>query len=147
MNIMPNYGNPMMNQQYPTNMNTGFRLPQYPPTMNQPDNMGIKWVQGIEGAKAYQLMPNSNAMLLDSDNDGIFYIKVSDNVGMCTLRTFNYVETTGQPINKQPEVDMSNYVTRQELQQIIQSLQPIGGVNNGEQTLSTNESSGTTTAK
>ena len=144
MNIMPNYGNPMLNQQYPANMNSSFnRFQTFPQPMNQPD-MGIKWVQGIEGAKAYQLMPNSNAMLLDSDNDGIFYIKVSDNVGMCTLRTFNYVETTGQSINKQPEVDMSNYVTRQELQQIIQSLQPIGGVNNGEQTLSTNATSNTT---
>lgn len=55
---------------------------------------GIQWVQGVEGAKAFQLQPNSNAILMDSENDGIFYIKVSDNVGMCTLRTFKYTEVT-----------------------------------------------------
>ena len=58
--MMPNMVNPYMNQ----------RNPQY---YQQPNN-GINWVQGIEGGKAYQLPPNSNAVLMDSENDGIFYI-------------------------------------------------------------------------
>lgn len=80
----------------------------------------ITWVQGIEGAKAYQLMPNSNAILMDSENDGRFYIKVSDNVGMCTLRTFSYEEITSTPTT-----DMSQYVTKDELNTLIQNL--LGG--------------------
>lgn len=88
-----------------------------------PQTNGITWVQGIEGAKAYQLVPNSNAILMDSDNDGIFYIKVSDNVGMCNLRTFNYTEITNSTTNTPSNnVDLSNYVTRDELSQLIQSL-------------------------
>ena len=83
------------------------------PTMN-----GITWVQGIEGAKAYQLSPNSNAILMDSENDGRFYIKVSDNVGMCNLRSFSYQEITSQP----KQVDMSDYVTRKELEEAIRSI-------------------------
>ena len=64
----------------------------YNPYMTQTQNNGINWVQGIEGAKAYQLTPNSNVILMDSENEGRFYIKVSDNVGMCNLRVFKYEE-------------------------------------------------------
>jgi hypothetical protein len=82
-------------------------------------NNGITWVQGIEGAKAFQMTPNSNAILMDSENDGRFYIKVSDNVGMCNLRRFKYVEETDTPTQA---VDMSKYVTRQELEDAIRSI-------------------------
>ena len=67
---------------------------RYPMSINQKPQQknGIKWVQGIEGAKAYQLEPNSNAQLMDSENDGVFYIKVCDDIGMCSLRIFDYKE-------------------------------------------------------
>ena len=99
-----------------------------------PQNNGINWVQGIEGAKAWQLMPNSNVILMDSENDGVFYIKISDAVGMCTLRVFNYKEVTAQPA--QPKVDLSEYVKKSELESLINSM--LGGPN--ESTLSGNES-------
>lgn len=95
--------------------------PNYQPSY-RPSTNGINWVQGIEGAKAYQMMPNSNAMLLDSENDGIFYIKTSDNVGMCQLRIFKYEEVTEQ---KHSPVDMSQYVTRDELEKMLNDM--LGG--------------------
>ena len=95
-----------------------------------PMNNGITWVQGIEGAKAFQMAPNSNAILMDSENDGKFYIKVSDNVGMCSLRKFKYEEET----NTSTQVDMSNYVTRQELEDAIRRIK-------NEQPVSTNAKS------
>ena len=55
----------------------------------------VLWVQGIEGAKAWQLNPNSMAILLDSENKGKMYIKVSDNIGMCSLRVFNTIILCG----------------------------------------------------
>ena len=82
-------------------------------------NNGIVWVQGVEGAKAYQLMPNSNTVLMDSENDGIFYIKTSDNVGMCNLRVFKYEEVTEQP---KPQIDTSQFVTREELQEALAKI-------------------------
>jgi hypothetical protein len=103
-------------------------------------NNGIIWVQGIEGAKAYQIAPNSNVMLMDSENDGRFYIKVSDNVGMCNLRTFSYVETTGQePFSRghENDIDMSQYVTKDELQEALKNLK--GGKSNGKQFVSAND--------
>jgi len=98
----------------------------YPQQMYQkPMNNGITWVQGIEGAKAFQLMPNSNAILMDSENDGKFYIKIADNVGMCKLRIFQYEEIT----EEQPtSVDLSQYVRKDELNSMIQSM--LGGTIN-----------------
>lgn len=103
----PQMMNPYMNAQKPVN--------------------GILWVQGIEGAKAYQLPPSSNVMLLDSDTEGRFYIKTSDNIGMCNLRIFEYTEITDKPQN-----DMSNYVTKEELEKALKTIK--GGSN--EQSLS-----------
>lgn len=76
----------------------------------------IVWVQGIEGAKAYQLSPNTNVQLMDSENEGIFYIKTSDNIGMCNLRMFKYEEVNANPI------DTSQFVTRAELENILKEL-------------------------
>lgn len=105
----------------------------------QPQNNGINWVQGIEGGKAYQLAPNSNAILMDSENDGIFYIKVSDNVGMCTLRRFRYEEIVDNP-NQAQSIDLSQYVKKSELETLLNSM--LGG-NHNEQTVSGDN--GTTT--
>lgn len=34
----------------------------------------INWVQGLEGAKAYQIYPNSSVILMDSENDNTWWI-------------------------------------------------------------------------
>lgn len=86
-------------------------------------NQGITWVQGIEGAKAYQLSPNSNAVLLDSEQNRM-YIKTSDNIGMCSLRIFDFSEVTNNsPVNNAIAQDMSDYVTHKELTEILKKLQ------------------------
>lgn len=96
--------------------NTSFYFSPTTPTNN------IIWVQGIEGAKAWQLSPNSMAILLDSEVEGKMYIKVSDNIGMSSLRIFNYVEevmptSTKATINQ--DLDLSCYVTKDELADLI----------------------------
>ncbi len=101
----------------------------------QQNTNNINWVQGIEGAKAWQMQPNNNVVLLDSENDGRFYIKSSDSVGMCTLRTFKYEEITSVP-KQNPEVDMSEYVKKSELETLIKSI--LGGMTN-EQSVSTTD--------
>jgi hypothetical protein len=111
--------------------------PYYPQNPANASNNGINWVQGIEGAKAWFMSPNSNVILMDSENDGIFYIKVSDNVGMCNLRTFRYTEITGQVVQKpEPQIDLSEYVKKSELESLINSM--LGGVKN-EQSVSRND--------
>jgi hypothetical protein len=82
--------------------------------MSTPTN-NILWVNGIEGAKAWQLGPNSMAILLDSEADGKMYIKVSDNIGMSSLRIFNYVEETSSAnVTNNQDLDLSQYVKKDE---------------------------------
>lgn len=93
---------------------------------NAASTNNIVWVQGIEGAKAFQLNPNSVTILLDSEVDGKMYIKVSDNIGMCTLRTFDYKEvpaTDKVTVNK--DLDLSQYVTKAELDELVKELKEI----------------------
>ena len=106
----------------------------------------IIWVQGIEGAKAWQLSPNSMAILLDSEMEGKMYIKVSDNIGMSSLRIFNYVEELNIPSTNNAtvnnDVDLSNYVTKDELAALIkeaiekyeQSVSTVAGTGNSSST-------------
>ena len=118
------------------NMNGYGRYPmnnvQKPQTKN-----GIKWVQGIEGAKAFQLEPNSNVQLMDSENDGVFYIKVCDDIGMCNLRIFDYKERQNTPQSSstvsEPDIneivdkivnkiDMSQFIKRDELESLVNNM-------------------------
>ena len=117
-----NYMQPNQNQFYPRS--TIMSGPQ------------IQWVQGIEGAKAYQLAPNSNVQLLDSENDGLFYIKTSDNIGMCNLRVFKYEEITNQ--QSPSAANLTEYVRKDELESLINSI--LGG-GTDEQSLSRTKSS------
>lgn len=102
----------------------------------------IQWVQGIEGAKAFPLAPNSNVQLMDSENDGIFYIKTSDNIGMCNLRVFKYEEIKSQ--QSATHVNLEEYVRKDELEGLIKSI--VGG-DKDEQPLSTAKSSKNTSSK
>ena len=115
-------------------MNNLNQMANYTPQRNQfssyfnPANSGVNtstnnivWVQGIEGAKAWQLNPNSMVILLDSEAEGKMYIKVSDNIGMSSLRVFNYKEevatSSANTTNKQ--VDLSQFVTRDEIKNLV----------------------------
>ena len=73
-------------------------------------------------------------ILLDSENEGKMYIKVSDNIGISSLRIFNYTEEIGTTsvatINN--DLDLSQYVRKDELQNLIKELitneQPISTI-------------------
>jgi len=128
-----NFNQPYPNPYQPTSYQN--------PYLAQQHNNGINWVQGIEGAKAYQLQPNSNVMMLDSENDGVFYIKISDNVGMCTLRTFKYQEVTTTSTSP----NLSDYVRKEDLKSEVETLvnSMLGGSN--EQSVSATKSNKTIT--
>lgn len=87
----------------------------------------IVWVIGVEGARAYQIPFNSSVLMLDSENEGIMYIKTSDNIGMCNIRLFKFEECTETPQNS------NDYITREEFEQALNKLRE--GVQN-EQTIS-----------
>lgn len=104
----------------------------YNPYFRQP-NRDIQWVNGRSGANAYQLQPNDKAIFLDSENEGIFYIKVADNVGMCSLRIFRFEEI----FDTEPKVNLDEYVKKSDLEALINSM--LGGGDNGKQPVQTVE--------
>ena len=120
-----------MNNYFPTGYQQSY--PQtYPQTYQQQfqqnfaQHGSINWVQGLEGAKAYPVMACSDGVVLfDSDSDR-FFIKSADQSGMPRMRVFNYQEVTNQPKqnNEIKQVDMSGYVTKEELEERLKELAP-----------------------
>ena len=98
-------------------------------TVQQQPSNGIVWVQGENAAKSYPVAPNTTVMLLDSESS-TFYLKTSDASGMpLPLRVFDYKERTQNGSNlptNAPQgglaVDLSNYVTYDQLNEILENM-------------------------
>ena len=122
---------------------------QYMPSQNQ--HGGLIWVQGIEAAKSYPVSAGQSVLLMDSESNA-FFIKTADASGMpLPLRIFDYAERsaqntpkTAQETRTEPSIDLSAYVTRDELESRIAQIradyehkdnrnqnQQKGGQNNG----------------
>lgn len=106
---------PMNYQNYPTAYNPLVYTPQNQQT--QQPSPSLIWVQGEAGAKSYLVGAGQSVLLMDSENQ-CFYIKSTDASGMpMPLRIFEYQEKTAPgTVQKDPGVDMSAYITREEFQ-------------------------------
>lgn len=89
----------------------------------QPMNNGlqISYVNGLAGAKGYSLPPNTTIFLMDSDAPQ-FYVKTSDRNGMCTIKAYKFEEIQANGGAEAPSLDLSNYVTKQELSTTIKQV-------------------------
>lgn len=76
-------------------------------------------VTGIDGAKAYQMSPNSSVALFDSESD-IMYVKTTDGAGFPTIRTFRF-----EPIEDVPKAQDA-YITRDEFDALKQEVEEYG---------------------
>lgn len=87
---------------------------------NQPQQSGLIWVQGEAGAKSYLVAPGNTVLLLDSERQ-TFYIKSTDASGMPRpLKVYDFQERQEEP--EKPAVDLSNYVTKDEMAAYIADL-------------------------
>lgn len=122
------YYPPYYNNGAMPDMLTQMRQNSQPAVQQQPSN-GIVWVQGENAAKSYPVAPNTTVMLLDSESS-TFYLKTSDASGMpLPLRVFDYKERTQNGSNlptNAPQgglaVDLSNYVTYDQLNEILDNM-------------------------
>ena len=114
---------PQQNQYYNPQMNNQQIFPQ-----EQTQNL-IR-VNGIEGAKTYQMSANSTVALFDSNED-IMYIKTTDGAGFPSIRTFNFVEIT----QNEKSSCSQDYISRQEFEEFKKEL-----MNNGKQSISRSKS-------
>ena len=101
---------------------------QYIPQTQQ-QNSGLIWVQGIEAAKSYPVSAGQSILLMDSESNA-FFIKTADASGMpLPLRVFDYSERTANNVPKtsqethtEPQIDLSAYVTRDEMESRISEI-------------------------
>jgi hypothetical protein len=94
---------------YPNNRYNQMSMQNYQP--NHPQSLNLIRVTGIDGAKAYQMPPNSVVPLFDAEND-IMYVKSTDGAGFPTIKTFAF---TPYEISQQSNND---YVTRAEFEEL-----------------------------
>lgn len=94
----------------------------YQPNSSQPVN-GLVSVTGIDGAKAYQLPPNSSMPLFDANND-IMYLKTTDGAGFPTIRAFRFEAIESE------QRQNTEYVPRSEFDALVEQVR---GLVNGKQ--------------
>ena len=90
------YQQPMQQPTQPTT------LPTTPTPTPQMSNDMI-WVQGLAGAKAYLVAPNTTVTLWDSENP-VIYLKSCDVNGMPSMKILDVTEHTEMP-SKTPSVE------------------------------------------
>ena len=109
---MFNYSNLPYNNAY-----GGFNGNQYNYMPNSQNGLqgqikSLTRVNGLEGAKAFQVMPRETVALFDG-NDDIFYIKSADDGGFPTIKAYRFseIDLTGtKPTNE--------YVTKSEFEEL-----------------------------
>ncbi len=102
---------------------------QYMPQAQQQQSGSLIWVQGIEAAKSYPVSAGQSILLMDSESN-CFFIKTADASGMpLPIRIFDYAERTtnnahkaAQETRTEPQIDLSAYVTRDELESLVSGI-------------------------
>ena len=155
----------MANYPIPYQSNWGYSgtvppvYPQYQQSMNQvqQSGIGLKWVDGEVGAKAYQLPPGwppNQPIALWDTNDTVIYLKSINQMGMpnplqkahYTLEGMNTGEkSTGYSGNTEPEKlpDMSEYVKKEDLDRMkLELIDTIGQIGTSGTGVRKNQSKG-----
>ena len=112
----PYYSGPVPDQLAQLRQNQQLQAMQLlPPQPQMPQP-----IPGEAGAKAYMVAPGNTVPLWDSEAQRIF-LKSVDMSGMPSMRVLDYTEQGGaaQKPGPVPQIDLSNYITRDELDIIL----------------------------
>ena len=92
---------------YPPLQSPFVPQPQLVPQVPVQQDQDIQYVNGRQGAEAYQMMANKKAILMDA-NLPRFYVKQTDANGQASIKSFDFKETE--------EEKPKEYVTKQEFE-------------------------------
>ncbi len=114
---MNNYSNnqnyiPYYNQSQYFNQNAQNSFQQI-----QPSFLPLVFVNGIEGAKSFNVQPGKIVYLKDSDSN-ILYEKRSDNLGKCTLEAYELRKVDINNINNLKMQNDFSFATKDELKKL-----------------------------
>lgn len=132
-----NYNNYPYGSYYP-NYGYGYNQPNNAPQNNQANQQQMNqyaFVNGIEGAKSFQLGPNQTVLLMDSDSP-VCYMKSSNGVGQSTLRYFKLTEVKEADLKAQsvPTDKSIDYVTKNEFKELSNRFEELlAKINNKEE--------------
>ncbi|MBR3208862.1 MAG: hypothetical protein IKF82_01195 [Bacilli bacterium] len=119
------------------NFNSNYGTYGYTPAPNpytQPRTNQYAFVNGIEGAKSFQMQPNQMVMLLDSDNP-IIYKKTSNGYGQASIECFKMVQISEDEIRGVIHQPNQEYALKSDFDALVKRIDELtqgkGGVNNG----------------
>lgn len=122
---MPNYNNPYGNY----NPYQNYYQPQMPqsPLMPQQTNQ-YAYVNGVEGAKSYQVPPGKTVLLIDNDNPYI-YFKTANELGQSGIRYFSIKETDENTargiLNQNIQMNNSEYVLKSDFEELTKKYESL----------------------
>ncbi len=96
----------------------------YPTPQPQQQLRQYAFVNGVEGAKSYQLVPNSSIMLMDAEAN-ICYKKECDNTGRASIRYFKLEEideAEARNITQPVKVTTPEYVSKAEFDALSEKI-------------------------
>lgn len=122
-----NYGYPYGNIYQPQNNYNNMMQQQ----QQQPQANNYFYVNGVVGAKSFQLQPNQTVMLMDSD-DPMLYMKQSNGMGQSTLRYFELVEVSENELNHKAKVKQNNseYVLKSDFDGLLKRVDELSSAIN-----------------
>ena len=112
-----NYGRPnYMQQQIPFQQQS--QTQQQSPVQYETPIQDIRFATSEE-AKAFIVMPNSKALLIDK-NGGIAHLKTADNMGQSVTQYYKFeqVNADGTPLKPQeptPQIDYAQFLTKKDI--------------------------------
>lgn len=126
----PNYGNRQFAQPQQPQMAQPQAQMQQPMQFETPIQ-DIRFVTSEE-AKAFIVMPNSKALLIDK-NGGVAHLKTADNMGQSVTQYFKFeqVNADGSPIKPQEqpkEIDFSQFVTISQYNELLEQFNGLKGL-------------------
>ena len=79
------------------------------------------FVNGLEGAKSFQVQPNQTVMLLDSDNP-IIYKKSANSYGQASIEYFQMIPISEQDVRNILTPPMPEYVLKSDFDKLMAKL-------------------------
>lgn len=102
-NVYQPFTYPYGNMNYQGNNNQQINNQQ----MQQPQMNQYAFVNGIEGAKSFQMQPNQTILLMDSDRP-VCYMKTTNNIGQASLRYFKLTEVNENELKDDTQPQTNN---------------------------------------
>lgn len=94
----------------------------YPGVQNQSKQYNqFAYVNGIEGAKAFPMVPDSKMLLMDQ-NEPVFYMKVSNMLGQSSITAYSFHEITEQTAQVQASGAVPDYLVKDDLKPILDRI-------------------------